>query len=443
MIKKLAWLILFSAVALSTSSCEGPLFSSEDSLASIRERGVVQILTTERPLVFQKAGASTAGLEKELLQNFADRYNLRLEFIIKKSREELLRDLRSGVAQIAIDRFDTESDSEFEFLHGPTIDVSKIGLFCHKTLKIKSLMDLTDQSVLADTQLHQKLSQFFPAIKLVSMKTSTVQTVAAIQNKTIDCAILDVMEANWFVRSYLQVEYVQNLNLDKSITWFLHPSQNDLRQLLIAWFQSASREDEIMRIRDHYESVIESLSTRDIRKFRNSIKDDLVNYKAMFIDSGKEHELDWKLVAAVAYQESHWNPHARSFTGVRGLMQLTEDTARHVGIEDRNDPAQSVWGGSYYLRSLLDVMPTFISKRDRLALALAAYNSGLGHLKDVQSLAEARGMNPWSWRHLKQLYPLLEDESIAADLPMGAARGSETVSFVSRVQSYYNLLNSY
>ncbi|MNL18002.1 Membrane-bound lytic murein transglycosylase F precursor [compost metagenome] len=147
-------------------------------------------------------------------------------------------------------------------------------------------------------------------------------------------------------------------------------------------------------------------------------------------------------MASVAYQESHWNPDARSFTGVRGLMQLTADTADHVGIEDRTDPLQSIWGGTKYLRYLLNKIPKHINSKDRLALALAAYNVGYAHLRDAQKLAIRMGRNPHSWRHMREILPLLANPEYAAELEYGSARGYETVDFVERVKSFYNLMNS-
>jgi membrane-bound lytic murein transglycosylase F len=168
----------------------------------------------------------------------------------------------------------------------------------------------------------------------------------------------------------------------------------------------------------------------------------LPQYQSAFKKAGRDHNLPWQLVASVAYQESHWNPDARSFTGVRGLMQLTTETALHLGVEDRTDPEQSIKGGSKYLRTLYNGTPRGLNSKDRMALALAAYNVGLAHLKDAQKLAEKMGKNPNSWRQLREVLPLLADPEYAEQLQYGTARGHETVEFVERVKSFYSLMNS-
>lgn len=173
--------------------------------------------------------------------------------------------------------------------------------------------------------------------------------------------------------------------------------------------------------------------------FKN-ITETLPTYKQAFKEAASEHSLPWQLIAAVAYQESHWNPAARSFTGVRGLMQLTTDTADHMEIDDRTDPLQSIWGGSKYLRYLMDKMPSSVNAKDRLALTLAAYNVGFAHLRDAQKLAEQMGRDPYSWHQIKEILPLLADPNYTDQLEYGFARGYETVEFVERVKSFYKLI---
>jgi membrane-bound lytic murein transglycosylase F len=196
-----------------------------------------------------------------------------------------------------------------------------------------------------------------------------------------------------------------------------------------------------MRILDRYQGHIPLLNKKDLTRFFKRSREVLPTYHRAFREAASEHQVPWQLVAAVAYQESHWNRDARSFTGVRGLMQLTEETAEHLGVDDRTDPVQSIWGGSKYLRYLLDQTPNHLNKKDRIALALAAYNIGSAHLRDAQRLAQKMGRNPYSWHDLRRVLPLLADPDYAEDLTYGAARGYETVEFVERVKSFYNLLD--
>lgn len=187
---------------------------------------------------------------------------------------------------------------------------------------------------------------------------------------------------------------------------------------------------------------LNSLDRNDISRFFKSIHHTLPLYIKSFKTSATKNKLPWQLIASVAYQESHWDAEAMSFTGVRGLMQLTTETADHMEIEDRSDPHQSIQGGSKYLRYLINKIPNTINSTDRIHLALAAYNIGFGHLRDAQKLAEQLGRNPNSWKELKEVLPLLADNSFSQNLEFGSARGYETVEFVDRVNSFYDLMKA-
>ena len=123
--------------------------------------------------------------------------------------------------------------------------------------------------------------------------------------------------------------------------------------------------------------------------------------------AAKKYNLDWKLLAAVAYQESHWNKHAVSPTGVRGIMMLTKATAKQMNVTNRLDPEQSIEGGAHYLSTRIKKIPKRIEEPDRTWMALAAYNIGFGHLEDARILTQQQGGDPDKWIDVKQRLPLL------------------------------------
>lgn len=182
------------------------------------------------------------------------------------------------------------------------------------------------------------------------------------------------------------------------------------------------------------------LDENDLRVFFKRRLGVLPQFKNHFQKAALEFQIPWQLIAAVAYQESQWKPEARSYTGVRGIMQLTEETAQAMGVDDRVNPQQSIYGGAKYLHFLFEMMPTTISAGDRLALVLAAYNIGYGHLQDGQELARKIGKNPWVWKELKTVLPLLNQKKYYSQTQFGQARGHETVQFVERTRSFYEIL---
>lgn len=178
----------------------------------------------------------------------------------------------------------------------------------------------------------------------------------------------------------------------------------------------------------------------ELQKFQEHSSNRLPNYIEHFKKYSEAQDIPWTLLAAVAYQESKWNHKARSYTGVRGIMQITEQTAEHIGIENRRDPVESIKGGAYYLRYLFNKTSPQLSSMQRWHMTLIAYNIGWAHLKDAHRLAVKLKKDPTNWKDLKEILPKLEDENYYPDLRYGYARGTETVQFVENVFSYYNLL---
>ena len=178
-------------------------------------------------------------------------------------------------------------------------------------------------------------------------------------------------------------------------------------------------------------------------RFRRHIETRLPQYRRQFEGVAKAYKISWTLLAAQAYQESRWDPHAVSPTGVRGIMMLTRNTASSLGIHNRTDPTKSIVGGARYFRNLEKQLPRHIGKTDRIAIALAAYNVGMGHVKDAQFLARQVGKNPHSWHDLKMTLPLLAQESYYKTLQYGYARGWEPVRYVKRIRAYHALLEQY
>ena len=178
----------------------------------------------------------------------------------------------------------------------------------------------------------------------------------------------------------------------------------------------------------------------DAGVFQDRMRTVLPDYRRLFLEAQEATGIEWRLLAAVAYQESQWEPLATSETGVRGFMQLTEETARHLGVGDRTDARASVLGAARYLRDLKSRLPERIQEPDRTWLALAAFNIGLGHLEDARVLAQRQKLDPDLWQDVKQALPLLALPEHYEKAKLGYARGGMPVAFVDRVRGYYDIL---
>jgi len=194
------------------------------------------------------------------------------------------------------------------------------------------------------------------------------------------------------------------------------------------------------RLNEKYYGHIRRFDYVDTRALYRKIITELPRYQQLFQQAANEFNLDWRLLAAISYQESHWNPKAISHTGVKGLMMITNATAKQMKIDDRTDPKQSIFAGAGYLDSLKARLPDRIVEPDKTWIALAAYNIGLGHIEDARILTQQNGQNPDVWPDIKKNLPLLSTKKWYSKTRHGYARGNEPVRYIENIRRYYDIL---
>lgn len=449
--QKLKHALLVGAVGFSTigmNGCDAMYWDEQTSLKQVQSKTEVVVLTTQSPLIYSRsASGDLHGIDFDLLQNFAQHFGLNLKYKVFKDEDAVLQALSAGEGDLAASRFRTFQKVS-GFLVGPGYEETYLALYCHQKTQVQNIKDLQNKQVLLLEKdnyqgLHQRLTQLAPGIKLNVRKDLKIfEALKAVQKMNFDCLISESLAGDYHSQQFSQIEKVTALTEPYSLSWLITPENSDLLRLIQSWYLQASRNDEITQVLIRYKNYSSKLDKQDLAKLTEKIKTTLPEFIDTFKKAAAAYRLPWQLVAAVAYQESHWNPDAQSYTGVQGLMQLTNETASFLGVEDRTDPEQSIWGGAKYLRYLIDQTPKHIHTKERLALALAAYNVGWAHLRDAQKLAENSERNPFAWHHLRHILPLLADPEYSANLEYGAARGHETVEFVERVKSFYTFLSA-
>ncbi len=253
---------------------------------------------------------------------------------------------------------------------------------------------------------------------------------------------VDELYMQYAANTYPDLQPAVQIPGQRIFAWALPPRGSEaLRQKLDA-FITESQIERLPKLRDKYFGYIRRLDATGALAFIADIEAKLPRYRNYFHQAQQETGIDWRQIAALAYQESKWEPDSVSFTGVRGLMMLTTQTASAIGVKNRSDPAQSVAGGARYLLDLMQRIPPSTPQPDRLWQALAAYNLGMGHLQSGRTLAANLNKNPDSWFEMKKVLPLLAQPRFYRPFKMGRARGGEAVILVENVRSYYDILSN-
>jgi membrane-bound lytic murein transglycosylase F len=382
-------------------------------------------------------------LDVDLLNGFLRAYNLNFE-LFQISDFYLLKQLWSNhqfdmiVGRLPIDESEIDANAGFEY------DKLDLSLFC-RTKSINEIIVPEEYFQLSQNEIEKfdqlKKGQFRKTSGTAFILLSEATVLA--KNGRDSCIVAESKFAKNVSFRKNKFKPVMVFEDSFPVSWQFSESSANLRQLSLIWFNKLNPNNEIRRYWDRVEAHQYNLTLADYRRFKNDITKILPEWKSIFKRNGEEFGVPWLLIAAVAYQESKWNNSAVSYTGVKGMMQLTQLTAKHVGIEDREDAEQSIRGGSYYLKHLYEKTPQQLPLFERWAFTLASYNIGHSHMRDIRRIAAEKNKNPYSWEDLQKLLLLKSDRKLEKQFYFGLARGDETVNFVKSVLSYYDYLKSH
>jgi membrane-bound lytic murein transglycosylase F len=257
----------------------------------------------------------------------------------------------------------------------------------------------------------------------------------------LECTVANEEQIASMRNYYPNLSSRLSLNSPSQMSWAISTEGDHALLEEIDKFMDAIKQDNTLsHLIDRHYGHNERLGVVDTETFIAHTQSKLPHYRQWFEDAADLTGFDWRLLAALAYRESRWDPNATSFTNVRGFMMLTEATADQMGVQNRLDAQESIMAGARYLQLLKEHLPLRIPDNARTWMALAAYNQGMGHLEDARILALRSGLNPDVWSDVKHVMPLLSREEYYSTTKHGKARGGEAVVHVETVRLYHDML---
>ncbi|EQC44213.1 membrane-bound lytic murein transglycosylase MltF [Bacteriovorax sp. Seq25_V] len=413
------------------------------SIADIQKSKTLEILTRNAPTTFylDKDG-KPAGLDFELGTLIARELGVLPKFILKDSISDIIASLSTGYGDLALAGLSETKEREKLFIFSDPYQKIQEQLICDKKFVIKDLSKLSElkTTVVKDSSYEQTLKELNIKFK-ATKEFNTEELLGKVFNKEIDCTVADSNIVSIILRSYPELK-IQKSFKEEGIVGVLRKSNTDIVTVINKVIKDNQKNGILPKLIDKYYGHINDFDYYDLKVFKKRINQRLKKYRKYFEKAGAKYGLDWRLLAAISYQESHWNRLAKSYTGVRGLMMLTNDTAKEMKVRNRLNAAESIYGGAAYLTKLIDRVPAYIHSTDRLWMAVASYNVGYYHMRDARSIAVWKDKNPNFWKDVREVLPLLSDKKYYRKVPYGYARGVEPVLYVKRIRHYYDILKS-
>ena len=421
------------------------------SLEKIQDSGVLRVGTLNNQLSYYIGADGPTGLDYELAQTFAEKLGVKLEITAMFTLSELFPALERGDIDIIAAGLTVTPDRLQGFHPAPAYYyTSQIVVYKKGQRRPRNLAELAENkkrlAVVSGSSHEQKLKlirQKYPTLEWQSIPESDINDLLVkVATGELDYTVADSVDVALLQRIHPDIAIALELTQDEPVSWFVKQNSNDsLYALMIEFFGHMKKNGTMTLLEEKYLGHIDQFDYVDTRAFLRAVNNTLPQWEALFKQYA--NGFDWRLLAALSYQESHWDPQATSPTGVRGMMMLTLPTAESVGVTNRLDPEQSIRGGSEYLRKMIARVPDSVEEHEKVWFALASYNVGFGHLMDARRLTKAQGGNPDTWVDVKQRLPLLGQRKYYIQSRYGYARGNEALNYVEGIRRYYQSIIGY
>ena len=438
------WLPVIGLLLMLSGCTEPP-----NSLERIKEEGVLRVITRNSPATYFQDRNGETGFEYELVKRFAEELNVELEIQTADNFDDLFNRLGSpnGPVLAAAGLMESQERQKSARFSLPYLKVTPQIIYRNGQPRPSRAEDLVGKRILvlkgsSHAEQLAALKTTVPNLQFEeSADVEVVDLLRMVDEGQIDITLVDSNELAMNQVYFPRVRVGFDLGDSRNLSWALAANQdNSLLEQVDAFLRRCQDDGSLQRLKERYYGHVDVLGYVGAYAFAQHLQQRLPRYEKHFIQAAEANQIDWRLLAAVGYQESLWQPDATSKTGVRGLMMLTLNTAQAMGVSDRLNAQQSIKGGAKYLAQVKGELPDSIQEPDRTWFALASYNIGGAHLEDARKLTMAEGMDPNKWHDVQKILPRLAQKRWYSKTRYGYARGGEPVHFVRNIRRYYDIL---
>ncbi|HCO60281.1 MAG TPA: membrane-bound lytic murein transglycosylase MltF [Porticoccaceae bacterium] len=442
-VRRLIVVALLCTLALNLSTS-----GAQSVLEQVQKEGILRMITFVGPTTYFEDARGPNGFEYLLAKAFADHLGVNLEVHLIENLDALFHAVGGPRGHFAGAGLTiTEQRKKRLLFSTPYKTVRQALVYRMGDPRPSTIEDLIGGRLVAvanssHTEHLKQLTKNHPDLRWQALRdTEMLDLMQMVHEGQADYAVVDSSAYALNRSLYPKARTGFYLTDEQAVAW-VFPDYEDTSLLKAAnlFLEKFSASGKLARLKARIYDHTDSFSVAGSQLFMRRIDQRLAKFRPMFERAARDYDLDWRLLASMAYQESHWNPKAKSPTGVRGMMMLTRDTARELGVENRLSPEQSIRGGTRYFVEIRERLPESIKEPDRTWFALAAYNVGMGHLEDARVLTQRHKGNPNLWRDVREYLPLLQQKKYHATVKHGYARGNEPVRYVKNIRHFRSIL---
>ena len=409
------------------------------------QRGELLVAVRQTPAYYEQNDGTAKGFDHDLVELFARELGLPTRFVVARDNADLLRLVKQGrvhfaaAVALAADpelRYSTvlRESGQLIVQHAEAPPANDLNALAGKRIEaLAGSPQIAALRAMGDGNP--------PFVVAARDDINEIELLERVASHKSELAATDTTHYKIAINFFPQVEEAQELQGRVRLAWaFAADGDIQLYAQVQKFIQRIRADGTLERVHDRYFGHIHRINSEGVADFLDRVARVLPRFRGEFIAAQEVTGIDWRLLAALAYQESRWDPLATSPTGVRGMMMLTEDTADQLKVKNRLDARQSIRAGARYLAELIEQVPATVKEPDRTWLALAAYNLGQGHMNGARAIAAGLKRDANSWYEMKQVLPLLSRQKYYERLKSGRGRGGEAVIMVENVRTFQDIL---
>ncbi len=432
-------------------------------LPQIREKGELTAITSYSPISYFIYRGEVMGYEFELLQMLESHLELPVRIVLARDLDEMMEMLDRGKGDIIAYNLTVTAERRKQLAFTDPLNMTRQVLVQRKPDNWRGMMrhQIEQQLIrnpieLAGKTIHvRKGSAYASRLQNLSEEIgeeleivegagglTTENLINMVAERQIELTVADENIARIQAAYYRDLDVETPISLPQQTAWAVRPSSPELLDTINSWLEK------VRSGADYY--VIYNKYFENRRAFRARYGSDLFPvtggqispYDELFREYAGLIGWDWRLLAALSYQESRFDPQAVSWAGATGLMQLMPSTAAEFGAQDNYEPKENIAAAAAFISWLDDYWKEYVEdENERRKFVMASYNVGHGHVQDARRLAESHGADPDSWYGNVETFMLKKSNPEyynREEVRYGYASGLEPVSYVSNILSLYD-----
>lgn len=449
-IRTITYTLLFSFcfVSCKTKEKEPLIIPEASTLEQIEQRGVLNVCSYYNTTDYYVYKGVPKGFHYELLKDFTDYLGVKLNIEVNTNIDESIQKLNEGKYDLIAMSLSVTDDRKNEVLFSqPLFNTSQVLVQYKSDTLLQSVQDLREKEIFLQegtsfTRFLQQLNDSLQLnLKITELEDVTFEDILLkIENGEIPYTVIDKNIAQIAAQYMKHIDYSLQLSPEGPVAWAVTQKATLLNEEINTWLSMIKKGEKFNVLYNRYykNSYITSLHNSKYYKLKNGV---ISSFDPIIKKEAQKIGWDWRLLAAVIYQESGFDPEATSHVGAVGLMQIMPETSLQLGFEEYEEPEDNIRVGAYYLKYLEKKFNKFdLDTLNQIKFTLAAYNAGLGHVLDAIRLAESYGKNPKVWDNnvdyfiLHKSQPEIYRDSLAFS---GYCDGKQTFKFVNTIIENY------